>query len=231
MSVDLSRIKRIIANLRMKTEENGCSESEALAAAEKLGKLLQEHDLTLDEATLGEEAKGAEKNVVRAPDEFASSIVVGIGKLCDLIVWRSGPGQYSFFGTPADLEVAVYLYEILSFAIEDDCVKFMEKEGYSMKKRASFRMGFASRVTERLKQLKAERDAAKARMSQTGTNLVVVKEALVKQEFDKLGIRLTKGGTQTAADMNAFGAGRAAGERVNLNSPLTGGNSNTQRLS
>lgn len=220
---NIDRIKRIIANLRMKTEENGCSESEAMAAAEKLGALLAEHDLTIDETTIGIEAKAASKKVVRSADDYASSIVVGIGRLCDLIVWTSKPGEYSLFGTPADMEVAVYLYEICAFAAEDGFSEYMEKNGYSMKKRASYRMGFAHRINDRLRDLKRERDAAKAANIKTGTDIVLVKDALVKTEFDKLGIQLGRAKRgKTAADPYAYDAGQAHGDRVKFNDGLTG---------
>ena len=225
------RIRRIIAALRAKTEENGCSEEEAMAAAEKLGQLLREHDMTLDEAGIGLEAKHASKRIVRAPDEYADSVVVGISRLCDLIVWRSNNNEYSLFGTEPDLEVALYLYEVISYAMDDDWSKFMEEHGYSVKKRASFRMGFAHRVNDRLRELKRERDAAKAAMAKTGTNLVVVKDQLVKSEFDKLGIKLRAGRAKSnAADGHAYGQGQAAGSRVNLNNAI-GGPSSAGRLS
>lgn len=44
-------ISRRIRALRAKTVENGCTEAEALAAAELLADLLAKYNMTLDEAT------------------------------------------------------------------------------------------------------------------------------------------------------------------------------------
>lgn len=229
---DLERVKRVIAALQKKTEENGCTEEEALAAAEKLGKLLEEHNLSMDEVGVREEAAACKKNEVFAADDFAGHLVVGIGKFCELIVYKSPgeghAGKYVFFGTPHDLEIAVYLYEICAEAMEYDWTDFMEKYGYSLRKRQSFRQGFSRRVYDRLMQMKAERDA---RNASTCRDLIVLKDQLVTQEFSKTGIRLVKSrGGGGPVDPNAYRAGMAAGGRVNLNNPLGNPSSSADRL-
>jgi hypothetical protein len=128
--------------------------------------------------------------------------------------------KYVLFGTPHDLEIALYLYEVCAEAMEHDWVGYMNVHGYSMKKRASFRMGFSSRVYERLKQMKRERDL---RNASNCRDLVVLKDQLVKSEWAKQGIRLTKSRGTVAADGHAYGHGQAAGSRVNLNNPISGG--------
>jgi len=222
MTKATDRVKRIIRELQQKTEDNGCTEKEALAAAKKVGELLSAHDLEMDDIGVREEAAGAKKQVMRAADDYAGTICVGIASLCDLIVWKSGHGEFSFFGTDHDLALGCYLYEVCAEAMDIDWAKYMEMEGYSMKKRASFRMGFAHRITERLREIKAERKARQMKMS-TSTALVAVKDQLVEAEFAKTGIRLTKGTRQNVADMNAYSHGRAAGERMNLNNPIGDG--------
>lgn len=222
---NLERVKRIIRELQQRTTSNGCTEAEALAAAEKMGHLLQEHDLEMDEVGMKQEAAAAKKQVMRAADDYASSMCVGISRLCDLIVYLSGHGEFTFFGTPHDLEIGAYLYEIVCEAAEVEWSKYMEDYGYSVKKRASFRMGFAHRINERLREIRLAREAARMKMS-TATDLVVVKDQLVKAEFNKLGIRLNKARSQTAADVSAYYSGHAAGAKVNLNNPLTDAASN-----
>lgn len=223
------RAKRIIAELRKKTEENGCTEEEALSAAKTIGELLEKYNLTMDETDVREDAASCRKIEVFAADDFAASLVSGIGKFCTLIVYQNayeGHGcKYVMFGTPQDLEMAEYLYEICVEAMEHGWADFMDSFGYSMKKRASFRMGFASRVFRRLMDLKAERDARNASQSRA---LVVLKDQLVKSEWDKQGIKLKKAGRQQAADHNAYYRGAAAGDRVNLQRPLGGTSSDTR---
>lgn len=220
-----ARAKRLISELQGRTVERGFTEAEALEAVEKIGKLMEDHDIELGEIGIREEAGKCAKNEVFAADDFASTLIVGIGAYCTLKVYQTKGGghgvRYSMFGLPHDLEIGVYLYEVLCDSMEEEWGRFMERNGYSMKKRQSFRMGFAARVCERLKVLKAERDARTYK--QTGTALVVVKDQIVQSEFDKLGMKLREGARQTAADPNAYMSGRASGERANLNSPLSGG--------
>lgn len=223
---ELERVKRVIRALQQKTEENGASEAEALAAAAKLGQLLEMYDLEIDEVGVREDASQCRKNEVYAADDFAGTLVVGIKHFCSVIAYRSlgdgHAGKYVFFGVPHDLEVALYLYEVCAEAMDHDWVAFMEVCGYSMKKRASFRAGFAHRIYSRLMQMKAERD--ERNRAKTGTALMVLKDQLVTEEFTRqLGIKLVKSRAGVkASDQNAYEAGHAAGGRVNLNSPLSG---------
>ena len=218
----MERVKRIIQGLQAKTEANGATEEEALAAAAKLGQLLEDYDLSIDEVGVREDAAQCRKNEVFAADDAAGTLISGIGKFCTLIVYQTrGTGhgaRYTFFGTPHDLEIAVYLYEVCAEAMDHDWTAFMDRHGYSMKKRMSFRAGFAQRVYQRLMQMKAERDARRSK----STALVVLKDQLVKSEWAKEGIKLNKSRSTFAADGNAFAHGQAAGGRVNLNNPLGG---------
>lgn len=227
----LARVKRLVRALRDKTTDRGCTEEEAMAAAEKLGALLQEHDLELDETMLKEETGDATKRKVRAADTYAGSVVVGIGRLCDLIVWKNGDTEFVFYGTKHDLEIGSYLYEICCEAMDDDWGKYMDEHGYSMKKRQSFRMGFADRVCRRLTDIKRERDLARQKVS-SSTDLVVMKESNLKNQLAKEGIKLRSGGRQRSpADRQAYARGAEAGDRVNLNSPLGGPAASAGRLS
>jgi uncharacterized protein DUF2786 len=220
----LERVKRIIRELQAKTEENGCTEQEAMSAAAKMGRLLEDYGLNIDEVGIREDASQCRKNEVYAADQFAGTLISGIKSFCDIIAYQvGGEGhgmKYCLFGTPHDLEIAQYLYEVCAEAMEHDWVAYMNVHGYSMKKRASFRMGFSGRVYERLRQMKAERDA---RNASTCRDLIVLKDQLVKAEWAKQGIRLVKSRGTVAADNHAYGHGHAAGGRVNLNNPITGG--------
>lgn len=218
------RAKRIIRELQNKTQENGCTEAEAMAAAAQIGELLAKYDMEIDEIGVREDTAKCEKNTLFAADDAAGSIIVGLKHFCSLIAYTDSTQhtRYVIFGTPHDLEIAKYMYEMLMEACDRGWSDFMETDGYSMKKRLSFRAGFANRVYSRLIKLKDERDFANR---STGTALIVLKNQLVTEEFRKqVGIKLVnysrKGG---AADPNAYYAGQDAGNRANLNAPITGG--------
>ena len=219
----LARAKRLIADLQKITPENGATEAEALNAAARLGELLEKYNLDLTDAIVREDAAKCVKNEVYAADDFAGTLVVGIKHFCEIIAYRKHgdghAGKYIFFGVPHDVEIALYLYEVCAEAMDHDWSDFMDVHGYSMKKRASFRAGFAHRVYDRLMEMKAERDA---RNASTCRDLIVLKDQLVTAEFARqVGVKLVKSRAGNMnADPNAYRAGQAAGGRVNLNNPL-----------
>lgn len=228
----LDRIKRIIQQLQEKTESNGCTEAEAMAAAQKMGELLEQYNLSLDEVGLREDVGQCKENEVYAPDDYAGVLVVGIKHFCTLMCYKKPgdghAGKYVFFGTPHDLEIALFLYEVCAEAMEHDWAMYMERAGYSMKKRMSFRAGFSNRVYERLMEMKKQRDAARASSCR---DLIVLKDQLVTEEWAKRGIRLQKArGGSYAADGDAYLAGQRSGGRVNLNNPLGGGSGSHDQL-
>jgi hypothetical protein len=219
----LARAKRLIADLQKITVENGATEAEALNAAKRLGELLAKYNLELTDAIVREDAAKCVKNEVYAPDDFAGTIVVGLKHFCGIITYKVSneghAGKYVFFGVPHDVEIALYLYEVCSEAMEHDWASYMDQYGYSMKKRMSFRAGFAHRVYDRLLEMKAERDV---RNASSCRDLIVLKDQLVTQEFARqVGVKLVKvRAGRTAADASAYRAGMSAGGRVNLNNPL-----------
>ncbi len=219
------RAKRLIRELQSRTTENGCTEAEAMEAARKIGELLEANDLDITEIGVREDTAQCRKEHVYAADPYTGVLISGIKHFCNLVAYveTGAPGhaaKYVLFGVPHDLEMGMYLYEVCAEAMEHDWAKYMDRHGYSMKKRASFRQGFASRVYDRLMEMKRERDARNASQSR---ELVVLKDQLVKQEFGKLGIRLGRAARQRVADHGAYMQGQAAGAKVNLGRPLGGG--------
>ena len=219
----LERAKRIIRGLQERSTDRGCSEAEAMEAADKIGQLLEQFNLTLSEVELREHSKMVEDHVYAA-DEAAGSMVTGIGRLCSLKTY-SKRGQtvttYVLYGFPEDIELAKYLYEVCSESLDYELAQYFERHGYSKAKRLSFRVGFGQRVSQRLTEMRAKRDAEDAaRASKSGcTDLVLLKNQIVEQEFGKTGVKL-RSTKQRVPDGEAYRRGHAQGSKVNLNSPL-----------
>src|SRR5262249_15499778 len=55
MSTELDRVKAKIHALATKTVDRGCSEDEEMSAMEKVGKLLEQYNLTMEECDVREE--------------------------------------------------------------------------------------------------------------------------------------------------------------------------------
>jgi hypothetical protein len=76
-----------------------------------------------------------------------------------------------------------------------------------------------------------ERAEAAAKSGQAGTDLVVVKEQIIRDRFKALGIRLRSASSSyTVRDGGAFRSGAEAGGRVGLGRPVPGSGSGGRTL-
>lgn len=224
----IDRARRLIQGLVERTEERGCTEAEAMEAASKIGALLSQFDLELDEV-LARDTSDMVWQEVYAADYSAASVISGIGTLCSLIVYScSGAtvATYKMFGHKPDIELATYLYEVCAEAADHGWQQYMNKQGYSKRARDSFRIGFANRVASRMAELRkqrdAENDARAAAMGTTGTSLVVLKDQIVQAEYDKVGPKLRTVAGPRVHNAGAFREGKLHGNTVNLGRPLSG---------
>ncbi|HEY4252191.1 MAG TPA: DUF2786 domain-containing protein [Roseomonas sp.] len=225
-------MKARIRVLADRTVSNGCTEAEAMAAAEMVGRLLDRYALTMDEidvrATRCVEITVPLGGQRRRP---VDSCVPSIARFCDCKVWVArdkGPPSYVFFGFEADASLARYLYEIVDRAIRNG-LQFYRTENLGLAgldlRRASrdFQHGMATRVADRLDEMQIEREHAMAARRSAGTALMIVKHQVVEEAFRDTGTRLASGGwVRFDRRGAAFRQGRAAGDRVNLNRPVAG---------
>lgn len=145
-------------------------------------------------------------------------------------------GQIEFTGDRADVEIANYLTALIKRALDDSYNNYRKANpqvGYGAK--TSFQNAMASRISTRLYDIVRERNAemkknaeeAKAKMIEnqstaSSTALVIVdmlneKREKVESEFRIRNPRLgTYRASTRSTNGNAFSAGRAAGDRVNL---------------
>lgn len=220
MSSKRERIAALVRALRAKTVENGCTEGEAIAAAEKLAQLLADNDMTLDEAELRESPFAKHREV---QDDWVGErlwkIADGIAYMLDVRYWRGRPGEphsITFFGFAHEVYVARYLLEICSRAMRTEQAR-VTRGLYTQSKirRAAlpFLDGMADRLRQRLRALKPETPA--------GAGLVVVRGALIDAAMD-VKTRTRPGRNSRSLDAGYL-EGRAAGDRVGLNRGLTAG--------
>lgn len=237
---EITSIKKKIHALLSKTTENGCSEAEALAAAAKAGELMDHFNLTIadiDIKQVGCRLLEIElKTIVGAEMD---SVIVALAKYCDSKAWfsrgkkgtkwaRQVGGKYSFFGLETDILAVEYLYPIINKALHAARGEYKKTDDYTFarsKKAASraFAYAFGSRISQRLYEMKAERDEAlraadAEREERTGRSLVLIKNEQVESEFADLGVSLhTRTRNCRASDYAAARAGMTAANKVNLN--------------
>jgi len=129
---ELSRVKARIKALTEKTIANGCTEAEAMAAAEMVGRLLERYALSMDAI----EIRTARCIEVAVPlggrrRRPIDGCVPAIARFCDCKVWlahaaspdpmqqgAAAPGRdYVFFGFETDTALATYMFAVIDRAI------------------------------------------------------------------------------------------------------------------
>jgi len=236
----LESIKNRIQALSEMTIENGCTEAEAMTAMKMIGRLLSEYNLSMSDVHFkDEEFVLGFVDTQRYNQNAMKYVVVGIGKFTDSKVWFvlgrpmfNRTTIYNFFGTKPDVEMAIFLYKLISNALETETNRFKAASGgkkqYGVKKSAStsFSMGFINRINHRLQELKAENDVDVSMSN--GTSLMVLKGQLVDENYAKMiqeqDLKMKKGTGQTRIkDPKAYMQGQAAANNVNLGRPVNDG--------
>ena len=245
-TAELARVKARIKALTDKTVANGCTEAEAMSAAEMVGRLLERYALSMDEIEV-REARCVQAEVPmggrrRRPID---ACVPAIARFCDCKVWltrgaRPKPaddnfdwtqpsGRYVFFGFETDTALATYLFAVIDRAILTEAAAFKEANPALRAVRlrrasASFQHGLTARVAARLDAMHLAREASVGAQRSTGTALILARHRVVEDAFREADVRLvsmTAIGRRRIA--SAFRDGWRAGERVNLSRPVPGG--------
>lgn len=140
-TAELARVKARIKALTDKTVANGCTEAEAMAAAEMVGRLLGRYALSMDEIEV-RQARCVQAEVPmggrrRRPID---ACVPAIARFCDCKVWLLRPprtnripdagtppgagGHYVFFGFETDTALATYLFSVIDRAVAAEAIAF-----------------------------------------------------------------------------------------------------------
>lgn len=225
---DREKIAARIRALLAKTTGAGCSEAEALAAAELAAKLLAQYRLTLDEVEL--RASPFTRHQEAHDDQVGERLwkpAVAIADLTGAVFWTSGPGvhpvQISFFGFAHEVEISTYLLEICARAMRQQ-LAWMQGELTRLRlfrpaarqlRLRPFLDGMADRLAQRILALKP----AEA----TGTGLIILRGELLNQALAEAGIQIKL--RQTVASRSTWSeyrAGQKAADDVALNPGLRG---------
>ncbi|MCB8877062.1 DUF2786 domain-containing protein [Acidisoma silvae] len=235
---EIDRAKARIRALTEKTVQNGCTDAEAFAAAEMVGKLLDRYMLTMSEVQVREQICIQAKMPMAGKRRGAiDGCVPAIGRFCHCIVWLDhGPASdeseapstkcYVYFGFEADVQMAVYLYKIIEQAIRSETAAFKQlnprlRSTQLRLATRSFQHGLAKRVEDRLEELHQSRESALRAGTSRGTALVLVKQTVVQDAFRETKIKLrSRSASVIAIDRQAYMAGGLAGDRINLSRPV-----------
>ena len=222
---ELDKVLARIQALRAKTMDRGCTEEETIAAAAKVAELLDRYGLSLSEVELQDQScEGFGVGTGRRRFGPIDGCIPAVGEFCDCRVWSEtaadGEIRYVFFGLPADVAGARYLYELVqrAFATETELFKRSDlyaehRSGDRRSATQSFQTGLAHGIARKLDELRRRRE--EAMRTATGRDLVPVKGAVVEEELAKLGLRFEArgGGRGRYVLRDAYEAGHEAGDR------------------
>lgn len=226
MTKTRDQVIKLIQALRARAADSASTEAEAAIAARKAQQLLEEHNITLTEADVRSEGitkaywKSGQKTL-----PVASWAFVGIDKACGTKTTHSR-GTLTIYGAPADVEVALYFYDLVSnacyrtwdtFKSTPACEQLLWRAS-AREVGSAFRKGVSVRLGERIgAQADQEVDRAQAGHEAEGSALVVVKQALLRQELAKHGLKLENTGKGRRTNgSGGYSAGRSAAEDVGL---------------
>jgi hypothetical protein len=220
--------------LLAKTEENGCTEAEALSAAEMARKLMDAHRLTQSDVEIVAEPIDdilldrptiTDRNV---PIDFC---MIGLERYCGVKTWRERrrwpDGRVAMkcrmLGLKPDVQMASYLYQLINTALASDAKRAAGAFQGDVRRTyiQSFQFGMAQRISARLTEMAhALEPVAK---TSDGTSLVVVKQSAINDAFAALGMQLRTSRTRARAiNHGAYRAGQSAADGLNLGRPVGG---------
>jgi hypothetical protein len=223
----LQRIRGLMA----KTTANGCTEAEARAAASMVDKLVAEYEIDLTETLVGEqEVVQLDIELNHHPVRFAAP---RIAEFTDCRVWynaTAGRNDLCFLGFEIDTEIAEYLLLLFQRAMDREASQYsVFNPDFAMADRAlrnsmlqSFNVGMATRLGDRLREMKSKRDFAQK--ERRGFDLVLAKKPIIDLAWASLGINLgnDKRGA-TYRHEGAYEAGQNAANKVSINPGVGGG--------
>jgi hypothetical protein len=216
----LSRIKKLLAL----TVERGATPEEAATAAAKAQEILFEHNLTMSQveaATEGSSTEGITQTTVTFTASNKRSLrwrrrlhsYIADHYFCDTVYFSSRPSTIVFIGKPSNVEVCVYMAQMIGDQIHKLGLKEYNAANANGSNPTStytaYCLGAVMTVNERM--------AAQTRkQAATGNALMVVNTKQLAEAMAKFFPKLGKTRRTRIADGAAFQRGRKDGHSVRL---------------
>lgn len=234
-----------IAALRAKIPENGATEEEAMAALSIAEKLMEKHGVTEADLKAVEFSRDMRKGGFeqRQKQEHPSQKYCDttISRYCGTKCWNGRshtiPGKKTteIFGFEGDVAMHEFLLGMIHDSMDRGWKEFLannpKRKGESRHTQYwSYMIGFAERINDKINALIQARTV---NTDSSGTDLVEMKSALVEQGIQAMLPSATfrkQNFRSVRANLNAYGQGQAAGDKVNLQRPLQQAQGGLKRL-
>lgn len=223
MNSERERIAARIRALLAKTVENGCTEEEALNAAQKAAEMLAKYNLTVDEVQMRE--SGFSRKTETFDDDVGErlwKIAAAVAHMTGSRYWVSAAGvrpvQINFFGFTHEVEVSRYVLEICATAMRQQERRLkvqhrLLRPAVQRRHTLPFLDGMADRLHRRIWEMKPP--------APTGTGLIVLHKQLIDDALKAEGLDFTSRKTRNSRDHEAsYRDGVKAGDKVSLNKGL-----------
>jgi len=233
-----------IAALRAKIPENGATEEEAMAALAIAEKLMEKHGVTEADLKAVEFSRdmrqGGFEQKQKQEHPSQKYCDTTIARYCGTKAWNGrsqtvkGKKTTEIFGFDGDVAMHEFLLGLIHDSMNRGWKEFLSLNIKSDQSRHtqywSFMIGFAERINEKLEELI---DGRTAQADSTGNDLVEVKEAIVEQGMEAMlpALQFRKQrGSRTRVNLDAYGQGKVAGDKVNLQRPIQESQQTVKRI-
>lgn len=212
---DKDSIKARIRALRAKTVENGCTEAEALAAAEKLMELLAKHGLRPGEEEIAEEDVTF-RRTSPSPLQPLFGVIAEVCHCKAVLLGLRGEGV-RYVGRDPWPEAAAYLHAVVSAAAARAMRDFRDSAAYRRHYRLAAKQvaehhylsGFMNELARKLRALKKARNEGEEQRR----DLAMAAQALERMQTRPV---MERGARRAEHFADAARAGVRAGENTNI---------------
>lgn len=235
MTRDLSKLRQRLAALRTKTTANGCTEAEALAAAEKAAELLASTGMTDVELDAGlMEGLAVSIGTRRRPIDRVWSTVAVFAECHGYLEKEGNRWTWVYFGDPANILIAEYVHEVVRRAARTAAQEFRKGDVYRRRRTArtkaqalkALEEGFAAGIAPKIMAGLWKRKGVAGRPLLEREALVKSIRGPIKDELARRGMSFSPsralapaaGKFRDAARWDGFAAGCA----VDIDAPLAG---------
>src|SRR5260221_3291683 len=222
----------IIQALTQKTRENGCTEAEALAAAEKAQQIMERHGLSLADLEAVDPVSDCEQSEIKISEKRrhpVADVAEAIAEFTNTRSWYMEKPYWCtnqdgyrlvFFGLPGDVRIAIYLAGVIRDAMDLEWRFYWAVNcGLTPVRpntaRKNFLDGMGRRIAERFNSMKRE---SEGRNNDCKT-IVLRKKNIIEEAMKAANIKLyaARGPCFASYDDASYAAGNAAGIHVSLN--------------
>jgi hypothetical protein len=221
----IDKIKALLA----KTTENGCTEAEMLSALDRASAMKDSYDISDEELQVAKDEAvmlHSDPPDLKDPHNIKWRLCYAVSQFCNVQIFRSRhQSGLKCIGMPSDVQFAMWLLDnLVDFvfgALYEHLIGCCAPPSERRVVMRSFVEVCCNRISDRMLEL-VER-SKKARTS-NGRELVVIKDAAIKQFMKEHHIRLRtcSGYSPSTFDVAARAAGRAAGDRATFGRPVSG---------